>query len=143
MKILLENAQIALHKCHTNKGSITAVQLKQQGATKKLIHDNEGFEFLTGSPPHFGKAKKDIFAMIRHLGSAFLFCSFSSAETQWTHLLRIPQVGQLVDNKQYTDDELESLDKEEKCRLIQSDAVTCAQKFLLPNYSFTKKIFVQ
>ena len=40
--------------------------------------------------------------MIRQLGPATLFCSFSSAETQWTYLLRI--LGQLVDHKEYADD---------------------------------------
>ena len=44
--------------------------------------------------------------MIRQLGPATLFCSFSSAETQWIHLLQI--LGQLVDHKQYTDDELQN-----------------------------------
>lgn len=61
--------------------------------------------------------------MIRQLGSASLFCSFSSAETQWIHLLKI--LGQLVDKKEYTDNELENLNWQEKCRLIQSDPVTC------------------
>ena len=38
-------------------------------------------------------------------------------------------LGQLVDHKKYTDDELENLNWEEKCRLIQSDPVTCARHF--------------
>ena len=82
---------------------------------------------MRGSPSYFEKAKKDLFAMIRQLGPASLFCSFSSAETRWIHLLRI--LGQVVDHKQYTDDELENLNWEEKCRLIQSDPVTCARHF--------------
>ena len=65
--------------------------------------------------------------MIRQLGPANLFCSFSSAETQWIHLLRI--LSQLIDHKDCTDDELENLNWEEKCRLIQSDPVTCARHF--------------
>ena len=65
--------------------------------------------------------------MIRQLGPATLFCSFSSAETQWFHLLRI--LGQLVDHKQYSDEQLENLNWEDKCRLIQSDPVTCARHF--------------
>lgn len=65
--------------------------------------------------------------MIRQLGPATLFCSFSSAETQWTHLLRI--LGQLVDNKQFTDAELDNLNWDERCRLIQTDPVTCARHF--------------
>ena len=65
--------------------------------------------------------------MIRQLGSASLFCSFSSAETKWIHLLRI--LGKLVNNKEYTDNELENLNWEEKCKLIKGDPVTCARHF--------------
>jgi hypothetical protein len=65
--------------------------------------------------------------MIRQLGPATSFCSFSSAETKWIHLLRI--LGKLVDHKNYSDNELENLNWEEKCRLIQSDPVTCARHF--------------
>ena len=130
MKILLGQSQVALRKCQRNSSTITAGQLKQPGALDNMIHHDQGFKFLRavrGSPPYFEKAKKDIFAMIRQLGTASLFCSFSSAETQWTHLLRI--LGKLVDNKTYTDTELENLNWEEKSRLIQSDPVTCARHF--------------
>ena len=129
-KILLGQSQIALRKCQGNGQRITAGQLKQPGAIDNMIYHNEGFKFLRalrGSPPYFEKAKKGIFAMIRQLGSASLFCSFSSAETQWIHLLRI--LGKLVDSKEYTDNELENLNWEEKSRLIQSDPVTCARHF--------------
>ena len=104
--------------------------MKEKGAIDRLIRYDEGYKFLNGlrgSPPYFEKTKKDLFAMIRQLGPASLFCSFSSAETQWIHLLRI--LGQLVDHKRYTDEELESLNWEDRCRLIQSDPVTCARHF--------------
>ena len=130
MKILLGQAQVALRKCKGNNKSMTAGQLKQTGAIDRLIRHDEGFKFLRalrGSPPYFEKAKKDIFAMIRQLGSASLFCSFSSAETQWTHLLRI--LGNLINNREYTDTELENLKWKEKCKLIQSNPVTCARHF--------------
>ena len=84
-----------------------------------MIRHDQGFKFLRalrGSPPYFEKAKRDIFAMIRQLGRASLFCSFLSAETQWIHLLRI--LGKVVDNKQYTDNEFQNLNWEEKSRLI-------------------------
>jgi hypothetical protein len=73
------------------------------------------------------KPKKNLFAMIRQLGSASLFCSFSSAETNWNHLLRI--LGKLVDHKDYSDEQLDNLNWDEKCRLTQSDPVTCARHF--------------
>jgi hypothetical protein len=59
--------------------------------------------------------------------TSITFCSFSSAETKWINLLRI--LGKLIDHKDYSDDELDNLTWEEKCRLIQSDPVTCARHF--------------
>lgn len=110
MKILLEKSQITLRKCKGNNRTLTAGHLKQQGTLERLVHLDEGYKFLRelrGSPPYFEKAKKDISAMIRQLGPATLFCSFSSAETQWIHLLRI--LGKLVDDKEYSDTGLENL----------------------------------
>ena len=130
MKILLSKAQIALRKCKGNKRTLNAGNLKQQRALDRLLRFDEGFKFLRalrGSPPYFEKAKKDLFAMIRQLGTASLFCSFSSAETQWTHLLKI--LGNLVDNKEYTNEEINNFNWEERCRLIQSDPVTCSRHF--------------
>lgn len=56
-----------------------------------------------------------------------MFCSFSSAETQWLHLLRI--LGPLVDHKEYTYLEISRFDWDDRCRLIQGDPVTCARHF--------------
>lgn len=84
MRILLGKSQIALRKCKGNNRTLTAGHLKQQGTLERLVHLDEGYKFLReprGSPPNFEKAKKDIFGMIRQLGPATLFCSFSSAET--------------------------------------------------------------
>ena len=136
MKILLGKSQIAMRKCRGISRTLTAGHMKQQGALERLVHLDEGFKFLRalrGSPPYFESAKKDLFAMIRQLGPATLFCSFSAAETHWIHLLRI--LGKLVDGKEYSDNELENLNWEQKCRLIQSDPVTCARHF---DYQFNQ-----
>ena len=134
--ILLGKSQVVLQKCKGNNRCLTAGQLKQKGTLERLVHLDEGYKFLRalrGSPPYFEKAKKDIFAMIRQLRPATLFCSFSSAETQWIHLLRI--LGKLVDDIEYSDTELENTKWEEKGRLIQSDPVTCARHF---DYQFNQ-----
>ena len=136
MTILLGKSQIAMRKCTGVSRSLTAGHLKQQGALERLVNLDEGFKFLRalrGSPPYFECAKKDLFAMIRQLGPATLFCSFSAAETHCIHLLRI--LGKLVDGKEYSDNELENLNWEQKCRLIQSDPVTCARHF---DYQFNQ-----
>ena len=79
MKILLGKSNIAVRKCKANNRNLTAHHLKQEGAIQRLMRYDEGFKFLSalrGSPPYFEKAKKDLFAMIRQLGPATLFCSF-------------------------------------------------------------------
>ena len=129
-KILLGKSSVALRKHQNKNNAVKAGQLKQKGALETIINYDEGYKFLSalrGSPSYFEKAKKDVFAMIRQLGSATLFCSFSSAETQWNHLLKI--LGKLIYKKEYTDSIVKNLNWEEKCKLIQSDPVTCARHF--------------
>ena len=55
-------------------------------------------------------------------------------------MLRI--LGKLVDGKNYTDDELENFNGEEKCRLIQSDPVTCARHFDYQFNTFLKTFLI-
>jgi len=42
--------------------------------------------------------------MIRQLGNPTWFCSFSAAETRWTHLLEA--LGRIIEKKEYTDDNI-------------------------------------
>ncbi len=106
--MLLGQSQIALRKCKLGNRTLTAGDLKTPEGLGGLTCHDEGYKFLRalrGSPPYFEKAKKDLFAMIRQLGPTSLFCSFSSAETKWIHLLRI--LGKLIANHlQECDDDL-------------------------------------
>ena len=56
------------------------------------------------------------------------FCSFSAAETRWSHLLKT--LGRLEEKKDYTDCESENMKwQQKKSDLIQKDPVTCARNF--------------
>ena len=76
-----------------------------------------------------GSRRTDSCMKNRFATRACLICdySFSSAEKQWLYLQRI--LGQVVDKKQYTDEQIENFNWEDRCRLIQSDPVTCAMNF--------------
>ena len=42
---------------------------------------------------------------------------------------RAPFLAQLVDHQEYTDEEINNFNGDDRCRLIQSDCVTCARHF--------------
>ena len=130
MKLITSRTQIALRQHKTKDMTITAGTLKNQSAITQIIQHDQGYKFLSnvrGSPPFFEAAKKDLFAMIRQLGPATFFMSLSAAETKWNHLLKT--LGKTVDNRNYTEEDISTLEWEDKCRLIQSDPTTCARHF--------------
>ena len=65
--------------------------------------------------------------MMCQLGNPTWFCSFSASETRWTHLLKM--LGKIVEEKDYTDEEIKQMTWEQKSQLIQKDPVTCARNF--------------
>ena len=141
MKFLIGQSQIALRKNKLGNRTLTAGGLNTPEGLQSLINHDDGIRFLStlrGSPPYFERAKKDLFAMIRQLGPASLFCSFLSAETKWNHLLKI--LGNLIDHKNYSEEELNNLTWEDRCRLIQSDPVTCARSFDFQFNTFLKDV---
>jgi len=130
IKQIQGSASLSLRKCKRKGKKYIAGDLKSAGSWEKLIHLDEGFRVfrnLRGSPPYFERCKKDLFAMIRQLGKPTWFCSFSAAETRWTHLLQM--LGRLVDKKTYTDNEIQGMTWQKKSDLIKSDPVTCARNF--------------
>ena len=130
IKQIQDTASISLRKCKTKGKKYTAGDLKSEDYVNKLIHLDEGFRVLKnvrGSPAYFQKCKKDLFAMIRQLGNPTWFCSFSAAETRWTHLLKT--LGRILDKKEYSDDEINNMTWQQKSNLIQRDPITCTRNF--------------
>ena len=128
IKQIQDSACISLRKCKTKGKKYTTGDLKSEDYLDKLVHLDEGFRVLKnlrGSPPYFEKCKKELFTMIRQLGTPTWFCSFSAAETRWTHLLKT--LGRIVEKKEYNDNEIKQMTWEQKSNLIQKDPVTCAK----------------
>ena len=130
IKQIQDSACISLRKCKMKGKHYTAGDLKSENYLNKLIPLDEGFRVLKnvrGSTPYFEKCKKDLFAMIRQLGNPTWFCSFSAAETRWSHLLKT--LGKIVRKKEYSNEEIKEMSWEQKSDLIQKDPVTCARNF--------------
>ncbi|XP_071851499.1 uncharacterized protein [Apostichopus japonicus] len=131
-----QKVTLSMRKKKTQGKKLTAQQFKTNESIKPILSLDEGFRVfrtLRGSPPYWEKSKKELFAMIRQLGIPTWFLSFSAAETRWLHLLKI--LGRTVQNKDFSDTEILSMDWTEKSQLIQSDPVTCARHF---DYTFRR-----
>ena len=130
IKQVCDKVTLALRRFKTKGKKLKVKDILDDTERQKLINLDEGyyiFRTIRNSPAYLEKRKKDAFAMFRQLGCPSLFMSQSCAETKWPELLRA--LGQLVDNKTYTDQEIESMDWQTKCRLIKADSPTVVRYF--------------
>ena len=141
IKLISDLELVSLRKVIKKDGSnYTAKDLKQN--KENLIHHNEGYRFLKsvrGSPAYFEKVKKNVFAMMRFHGKPTFFVTFSAAESMWPDLLK--NLGKVVDNKEYSDEEIENMSAKEKQRLITADPITCARHFNHRTHLLFKEFF--
>ena len=130
IKQVCDKVTLALRRFKTKGKKLKVKDILDDTERQKLINLDEGyyiFRTIRDSPAYLEKRKKDAFAMFRQLGCPSLFMSQSCAETKWPELLRA--LGQLVGNKTYTDQEIESMDWQTKCRLIKADSPTVVRYF--------------
>ncbi|KAJ8049087.1 hypothetical protein HOLleu_01668 [Holothuria leucospilota] len=128
MKQISDKVMLALRRCKTKGKQYTVKDILQEHETIVKLDDGyKIFKTLRNSPPYLEKRQKDLMAMIRQLGCPTYFVSLSAADTKWADLLRI--LDRFIDNKEYTDVELENMDWSTKTRLVQSDPVTCVRYF--------------
>ena len=124
--------KVTLALCHykTKGKKLKVKDILDDTERQKLVNLDEGyyiFRTIRNAPAYLEKRKKDAFAMIQQLGFPSLFILQSCAETKWPELLR--SLGQLLDNKAYTDEEIGSMDWQTKCRLIKGDSPTVVRYF--------------
>lgn len=141
IKQISDKVSLAVRKCKLNGKKLTVNDVLSEGSISNIVKHNEGYRVLRtlrGSPPYWEKTKKDIYSMIRQLGIPTWFCSFSAAETKWKVLLRV--LGKLVNDKIYSDSDIDNLTWFQKNELIKSDPVTCARYFDFRLQMFLNKV---
>ena len=129
-KEVIEKATIALRRFKTSDNKYTASEMLNPQNVENLVHLDTGyrvFKDIRNSPPYLEKRKRDVFSMIRQLGLPTFFISLSSADSHWEDLRHV--LGITVDSKDYSEEELSTMDWKTRARLIQSDPVTCTRFF--------------
>lgn len=109
--------------------NITKVQVRSEEYTNNCIESNLAFlRSIPNSVWYRAEKKRDLFAMIRHMGKPTAFMTLSANEIGWPDLLKL--LHALAYEREDTADliasELRFIDK---VSLINNDAVTCATYF--------------
>jgi hypothetical protein len=131
-EVISRTAWLRLRKTKKDGCSLTASMLLDQASRAHIVKTNIGFtdfKCLRGSLHYHEAAKKDVFAMLRQLGSPIFFITNSMADTRWPELLQA-LVWQ-AQNVNMTRDEVMSLPWEERARLVKNDPVTCVRYYRL------------
>ncbi len=119
----------------------TAGELRRPEGREKLINQNEGcslFSRMRNTPPYYGHKKKNLLAVVRQEGMPSLFFTQSCADTRWPELLKV--LGKLIDDKDYTDEEIEDMSPIERYRLVAADPVTVVRYFENKCHKFQQHI---
>lgn len=140
MLFIYKNASFALRYIKGGR-NYTAADVVSDSQRQNLSGlDNGYFVYrqLRNSPQYLQQKKRELFAMIRQMGIPTYFVSLSCADTHWFGLLR--SLGKIVDHKEYSDEELQSMTYLEKCRLVNSDPTTCCRFFDNRFHEFLNKV---
>ncbi|KAK6167006.1 hypothetical protein SNE40_021119 [Patella caerulea] len=123
---VVSSVSIALRKTKSGGNRITADMLTNEEPLKNILKCDDGYRFLKsvrGSPSYWKTTQSDLFAMIRQLGVATYFISFSSAELRWSSFIEVI-LRQQGDNRKASD-----LDWAEKQEILRSNPITIARMF--------------
>ncbi|XP_037127750.1 uncharacterized protein LOC119134799 [Syngnathus acus] len=105
---------------------INNAMLQDKREVEKLVRSKDAVRFMTplrGTPAYWERITKDIFAMIRQLGTPTFFCTFSAAEMRWEEVITAikAQQGEVVN--------FAELDWATKCEILRSNPVTTMRMF--------------
>ncbi|XP_078786332.1 uncharacterized protein LOC144981283 isoform X1 [Oryzias latipes] len=105
---------------------ITSAMLQDKQEVERLVRNKDAIRFmqpLRGTPAYWHKTTRDLYAMIRQLGTPTFFCTFSAAEMRW------PEVITAVKRQQGEQVDFEALDWSEKCEILRSNPVCVMRLF--------------
>ena len=127
-KKVSDSINIALKKVHGQ--SVTASQVRSNTQIlQNRISQDQAYLFLRqipGSPPYWQKFMYEVVAMVKQLGIPTWFMTLSCADLRWPELF---QIIARANSKNMTDEEIETLSYEERCRLLNINPVIVAKHF--------------
>ena len=118
LKSVKDKIALVMHRCKLNGQKISVRDVLDDATREKIVRLNEGYYIFKD----ISQKKKQAFAMIQQFGPPAVFISQSAAETKWPELLHA--LGKSVHRKDYTQEEISSIDFQVKSELIRGDSAT-------------------
>ena len=127
-KKVSDSINIALKKVHGQ--FVTASQIRSNVQTlQNLICKDQAYLFLRqipGTPPYWQRFMYEVVAMAKQLGIPTWFMTLSCADLRWPELF---QIISRIQGKDITDEEVDALSYDEKCKMLNLNPVIVAKHF--------------
>ena len=127
-KKVSDSINIALKKVHGQPVTASQVRSNTQ-VLHNLISQDQAYLFLRqipGSPPYWQKFMYEVLAMMKQLGIPTWFMTLSCADLRWPELF---QIISRTNGTNMTDEEVDALPYDERCRLLNLNPVIVAKHF--------------
>ena len=109
---------------------VTASQIQSNVQTlQNLICKDQAYLFLRqipGTPPYWQRFIYEVVAMVKQLGIPTWFMTLSCADLRWPELF---QIISRIQGKDITDEEVDALSYDEKCKILNLNPVIVAKHF--------------
>ncbi|XP_044169485.1 uncharacterized protein LOC114973474 [Acropora millepora] len=127
-KKVSDSINIALKKVHGKP--VTASHIRSSVQTlQNLICQDQAYLFLRqipGTPPYWQRFMYEVVAMVKQLGIPTWFMTLSCADLRWPELF---QIISRMQGKDITDEEVNGLSYDEKCKMLNLNPVIVAKHF--------------
>jgi len=126
-KKVSDSINIALKKVHGQP--VTASHIRSSVQTlRNLICQDQAYLFLRqipGTPPYWQRFMYEVVAVVKQLGIPTWFMTLFCADLRWPELF---QIIFRMQRKDITDDEVEALSYDEKCKILNLNSVRTSAK---------------
>ena len=127
-KKVSDSINIALKKVHGQP--VTASHIRSSVQTlQNLICQDQAYLFLRqipGTSPYWQRFMYEVVAMVKQLGIPTWFMTLSCADLRWPELF---QIISRMQGKDITDEEVDALSYDEKCKMLNLNPVIVAKHF--------------
>ena len=108
---------------------------------QNLICQDQAYLFLRqipGTPPYWQRFMYEVVAMVKQLGIPTWFITLSCADLRWPELF---QIISRMQGKDITNEEVDALSYDEKCKMLNLNLVIVAKHFQYRVERFLQRFF--